>query len=84
MLDGFKILTVTHHEVQLEDIGQFLIPVSDVLLLKDSLAGLKDTFELEELLYISTCNRVVYLFHKDTTLDTVSYTHLTLPTICSV
>jgi len=69
MLDGFKILTVTHHEVQLEEIGQFLLPISDSSPLKDLLEDFKETFELEELLYISTCNRVVYLFHKDTTLD---------------
>lgn len=69
MLEGFKILTVTHHEVQLEEVGAFLLPVSDTTTHQQALENLKDTFQLEELLYISTCNRVVYLFYKDTTLD---------------
>ena len=69
MLDGYKILTVTHREVPLDDIGSFILPHSEERPLQDLLADLKNTFQLSELLYIATCNRVIFLFHKDTTLD---------------
>ncbi len=69
MLDGYKILTVTHREVPLEDIGSFILPHSEETPLQASLTRLKNAFQLSELLYIATCNRVIFLFHKDTTLD---------------
>lgn len=69
MLDGYKILTVTHREVPLEDIGSFILPHSEEQPLQDLLVDLKNTFQLSEFLYIATCNRVIFLFHKDTTLD---------------
>ena len=69
MLDGYKILTVTHREVPLEDIGAFILPHSEERPLQDLLTDLKNTFQLPELLYIATCNRIIFLFHKDTTLD---------------
>lgn len=62
MLNEYKILTVTHKHVRLERIGDFLIPHSDENELQAKLAELKDKFNLEELLYVATCNRVIYLY----------------------
>jgi len=62
MLNEYKILTVTHKHVRLERIGDFVITHSSDEELESKLASLKDKFNLEELLYISTCNRVIYLY----------------------
>ena len=62
MLNEYKILTVTHKHVRLERIGDFLIPHSNETILQEKLAALKDKFNLEELLYVATCNRVIYLY----------------------
>lgn len=62
MLNEYKILTVTHKHVRLEKIGDFLIPHSNEEILQAKLDELKDKFNLEELLYVATCNRVIYLY----------------------
>ncbi len=62
MLNEYKILTVTHKHVRLERIGDFLIPHANEEVLQARLAELKDKFNLEELLYVATCNRVIYLY----------------------
>ena len=62
MLNEYKILTVTHKHVRLERIGDFLIPHTNEEALQAKLDALKDRFNLEELLYVATCNRVIYLY----------------------
>jgi len=69
MLNGFKILTVTHKNVQLEQISDFVLSHSEEEELAAKLATLKHSLQLEELLYISTCNRVIYLFYTEIELD---------------
>ena len=69
MLNDYKILTVTHKHVRLEKIGDFIIPHTNENDLKEKLIGLKDKFNLEELLYISTCNRVIYLYKSSKELS---------------
>lgn len=58
MLENYKILTITHKNTNLNKLGQYVI--SDVS--KEKLEALKDAFGLDELLYLSTCNRVMYFF----------------------
>ena len=67
-LRGFKILTVTHHKVTLDEISKFMIPHSEEVSLQAQLAHLQEHFQLEELLYIVTCNRVIFLSYKNTPL----------------
>jgi glutamyl-tRNA reductase len=69
MLNEYKILTVTHKHVRLEEIGNFVMTYSEENELKAKLQGLKDKFNLEELLYIATCNRVIYLYRSSTELS---------------
>ena len=69
MLHEYKILTVSHKHVRLEKIGDFVIPHNDENDLKEKLVNLKDKFNLEELLYISTCNRVIYLYKSSKELS---------------
>jgi len=69
MLNGFKILTVTHRDVQLEQISDFILSHSEEEELATKLTTLKHSLQLEELLYIATCNRVIYLFYTEEDLD---------------
>ncbi len=69
MLDGYKILTVTHRNVHLEQISDFVLPHTDETELGAKLIALKENLNLSELLYTATCNRVIYLFRTDIDLD---------------
>jgi len=61
-IDTYQLLTITHKTANLKKIGDYVVSVSDEKNLDAQLDKLKQTFGLEELLYISTCNRVIYLF----------------------
>jgi len=69
MLNDFKILTVTHKHVRLERIGDLVIPHTDQEDLKAKLNRLKDNFNLQELLYIATCNRVIYFIRSSSEIN---------------
>lgn len=60
MLDGYHLLTLTHRNTPLETIGQLVVHDSAAPLLQ----YLKDRFEWEEMMYLATCNRVVFLFYS--------------------
>ncbi len=62
-LSSYKILTITHKSTQLKNIGNFVLPdLDDDTTLKHRLQTIKDTLGLEELMYLSTCNRVLFLY----------------------
>ena len=62
MLNEYKILTVTHKHVRLERIADFVVTHVDDNELQEKLTNLKSQFGLDELLYVATCNRVIYLY----------------------
>lgn len=61
-LDTYQLLTITHKTANLKKIGDYVVSVTDDKNLDAQLNNLKNRFGFEELLYISTCNRVIYLF----------------------
>jgi glutamyl-tRNA reductase len=63
MLSGYHIITLTHRDANLEDIGKVALPVSESVLVNESLLALKEQMGWDELMYLSTCNRVVYFFY---------------------
>lgn len=69
MLDRYKILTVTHKRTNLKNISDFVVRANDAETLRYKLELVKDHFGLGELLYLSTCNRVMYLFETTEKLD---------------
>ncbi|MBX2872923.1 MAG: glutamyl-tRNA reductase [Saprospiraceae bacterium] len=75
MLSHLKILTVTHKRTNLNEIGNFVIKSNNSDELKARLEKLKEQFELDELLYVSTCNRVMYMFIIDRELDSTFTSH---------
>ena len=69
MLKGFKILTITHKQVPLKALQHCIVPSENETELKDKLSALKNKFELDELLYLATCNRVTYFFFSNKKLN---------------
>ncbi len=69
MLKNYKILTVTHKKTNTEDIADFIVPTDDKAELASRLAAIKASCGLEELMYLATCNRVLFLFSGKIQLD---------------
>jgi len=61
MLNGYHILTLTHREAPLENIGHAVVLEENAT---QTLSRLKAHFGWEELYYLATCNRVQYLFYS--------------------
>ena len=68
MLKGYKILTTTHRRTPLSAIGQFVVPANDDGHLQAQLENLKNKLQLDELVYLATCNRVLYFFYTENEL----------------
>ncbi len=62
-LSSYKILTITHKSTALKNIGNFILPGMDCSRhFEDTLQAIKTDLQLDELLYVSTCNRVLFFF----------------------
>lgn len=57
----YKTITITHKTSNLKQIGDYVVMGNNDHL-KELLESLKEEFHLDELLYLSTCNRVLYFF----------------------
>ncbi len=66
-MEDFHILAFTHRQLEVNQIGWLHIAPDDQ---KDRLSALKTHFGFEELMYISTCNRVEFIIRSATTVDT--------------
>ena len=62
MLGKYRVLTITHRETTLDQLSHFVIKSDTPEIL---LHQLKDDFGLDELMYLATCNRIMFLFHSD-------------------
>ena len=65
-LNKFKIIAFTHKTTDINDIGKLHIDDSQV---KERFDLLKSALDLEELLYLSTCNRVEFMLVKNSSID---------------
>ncbi|MEZ5015297.1 MAG: hypothetical protein R2794_13500 [Chitinophagales bacterium] len=62
-MNQYKVLTVTHHKVPVDQLAQFQVPAdADGLIQRETLQELKQRFALDELMYLNTCNRVTFFF----------------------
>lgn len=62
-LSSYRILTITHKSTALKNIGNFVLPDLDrEEALKEKLDAIQEALELDELLYLATCNRVLFFF----------------------
>lgn len=62
LLEDYKVITITHHNLNVDELGNFVIKNTDAEDLKSKLDQLMVEMEIEELIYLSTCNRVSYIF----------------------
>jgi len=69
MLSDIHILTVSHKELPLDEVPGFAFVHHNVDELRSGLERLKSDHQLKELYYLSTCNRVLYLFVTEQTVD---------------
>ncbi len=69
MLDHYKIFTVTHQQCSLQKIGQFVLSDTEQVPIATQLSKFKDSLNIDELLYLPTCNRVTYFFYTKRILD---------------
>ncbi|MFK7770624.1 MAG: glutamyl-tRNA reductase [Saprospiraceae bacterium] len=65
MLNNFKIITITHKNVSLQTLSKFIVPSTDEAELQLKLNNLKEQFGIEEMMYLATCNRVMYFFYAE-------------------
>ena len=67
MLDKFHSIAFTHRNLDVKDLG--LLPIDESKQL-DRLAHLKSAMNLTELMFLSTCNRVEFIFCSEETVST--------------
>lgn len=65
MIENFKVLTVNHHTTKVSDIDQFVISNSSDFELVDKIESLKVLFDIDEVVYLTTCNRVCYILFSN-------------------
>ncbi len=66
MLERYKILTITHRQASLKELPHFAVQHTEKSAIGSRLKQIKKQFNIGELLYLSTCNRVMYLIHTET------------------
>ena len=59
-MNTLRAISINHHHFPLETVGSFAIPHDE---LKARLDAAKDEFEMSELMYLGTCNRVEVVFN---------------------
>ncbi len=69
MLQHFHILTLTHRNAKLKEVGELVTAFEGGEGLREHLAQLRERRLVHEVFYASTCNRVLLLFTTDRTVD---------------
>lgn len=64
MLDNYKVITITHHNLNVDELGHFVIHHKSKEELKERLEALKSDAHLDEIVYLSTCNRVSFICYS--------------------
>lgn len=67
-MNNFKLIAVTHKQFDINDIGKFHIDQSEW---NTRLVGLKNKNEIDEFMFLSTCNRVEFLLSTKQLVDKV-------------
>lgn len=65
VISNYQILSISHQTLDINEIGQFVIKHDNSRELAQRLANLKEKLGIEELLYLSTCNRVCFLMYNE-------------------
>lgn len=69
-VNNFRIITITHKTANINHIGRYIPPVNaDQDQLADKLRQIKEELGLDELLYLATCNRLMFFFVQEQEID---------------
>ena len=63
MIEHFQLLTVTHKSLNTEDLSHFVLPNTNDAILINRLKRIKESFGQSEIIYLATCNRVLFFFY---------------------
>ena len=66
LVKEFKIIAFTHRNTPLEQVGKYHV---DPQIREEVLENLRNSLNLKELMYLSTCNRVEFLFISNDIVD---------------
>lgn len=67
---SYKVFTLTHKNTHLNDIGHFVLSENDSDdALRKRLLDIKNLMGMHELMYLATCNRVMFFFTSDDNAD---------------
>lgn len=69
MLSNFKLITITHHKLNVNELEKFVVKSDNEDELATSLIDLKSQLDLTELFYLATCNRVQFLVYDTKVID---------------
>jgi len=69
MLDNFKLITITHHKLNVNELENFIIKYDDEAQLSAHLGTLRKSLNIEEVYYLATCNRVQLLLFTSQQID---------------
>ena len=64
MLSHYKIITLSHQHTNLRDLAKFVFPELEQTVVH-LLHSAKENFNIQELFYVSTCNRVMFLLYGE-------------------
>lgn len=69
-MNQYKVLTVTHKHVPVEQLKHYIIDSDKSSpVLAEKLRFIKQNMQLDELMYLNTCNRVTYFFTTNQTIN---------------
>lgn len=69
LIDHLKLVTVTHHNLDIQDIANFYVQSTGDEDKFDRLRQIKAVFGFDELQYLETCNRVCFIFSTEKAFD---------------
>jgi len=72
MLNYFQLISISHNKLNTEDLDRFVLKYNSKEELRSKLTELKEAFRLEELVYLSTCNRLMILIYRKELFDYTS------------
>lgn len=69
MLTNFKVITVTHHYVDIKKIEGYVVRDVEDKSVADFLRETKNALGIKELVYLATCNRVTFILYGSNEID---------------
>lgn len=69
ILANYKVITITHHNLNVDELGSFVVKYLDEDDLREKLHGIKEAANIREMIYLSTCNRITFVLFTYEDID---------------